>query len=175
MRLGIAISALLPVAVLAQPYEPSFQEVLSCLVDPSRRVLVASAVPGLARRVAFERGDLVKLGDVLLELASEPERAALTLSSERAEFARRKMARNREMTRNQMLSAQEIDDLRTEARLAELEANRARVELERRTTTSPLTGFVVERRGDSGRIRRHRTLRRADQPGPAACGSDAAR
>ncbi len=132
------------------PYAPPAQEVLSCLVDPSRRVLVASAVPGLARRVAFERGDLVKLGDVLLELASEPERAALTLSAERADFARRKMARNREMTRNQLLSAQEIDDLRTEARLAELEANRARVELERRTTHSPLTGIVVERRVTQG-------------------------
>jgi RND family efflux transporter MFP subunit len=150
MRLAIAMVALLPVTVLAQPYEPATQEVLSCLLEPSRRVLVASAVPGIARRVAFERGDMVDLGAVLLELNGDAERAALTLSLERAEFARRKMGRNREMTRNQLLSAQEIDDLRTEARLAELEAARARVELERRTTLSPLTGIIVERRVAQG-------------------------
>ena len=150
MRFALAIAVLLPVVALAQPYEPPAQEVLSCLVEPSRRVLVASAVPGIARRVTFERGDMVKLGDVLLELNGEAERAALTLSSERADFARRKLGRNREMTRNQLLSAQEIDDLRTEARLAELEAARARVELERRHTLSPLTGIIVERRVAQG-------------------------
>ncbi len=150
MRLAIAVMALLPVAAIAQPYQPSAQEVLSCLVEPSRRVLVASAVPGIARRVAFERGDVVKAGDVLLELNSEAERAGLTLSAERADFARRKLGRNREMTSRQLLSGQEVDDLRTEARLAELEAARARVELERRTTHSPLTGIIMERRVTQG-------------------------
>lgn len=151
LRLTFALLGLgaLPAAAQA-PFEPSAQEILSCIVEPSRRVLVASAVPGIARRVAFERGDMLKAGDVLLELNAEAERAALTLASERADFARRKLGRNREMTSRQLLSAQEVDDLRTEARLAELEATRARVELERRTTLSPLTGIIVERRVTQG-------------------------
>lgn len=150
MKFASLALLLLPGAALAQGYEPSAQEVLSCLVEPSRRVAVASAVPGIARRVAFERGDLVQQGDVLLELNSEAEHAALNLARERAEFARRKLGRNREMTSRQLLSAQEVDDLRTEARLAELEATRARVELERRVTHSPLTGIIVERRVTQG-------------------------
>ena len=153
MRFAFALGLLLlpGTAALAQaPYEPSPQEVLSCIIEPSRRILVASAVSGIARRVAFERGDLVRAGDVLLELNSESERAQLALSTERAEFSRRKLGRNREMTSRNLLSAQEVDDLRTEARLAELEANRARVELERRTTISPLTGIIVERRITQG-------------------------
>ncbi len=148
--LGLLVLLSLPAQAQPSPYEPSAQEVLSCIVEPFRRVLVASAVPGIARRVAFERGDVMQAGAVLLELNSEAERAALNLSAERADFARRKLGRNREMTSRQLLSAQEIDDLRTEARLAELETVRARVELERRHTLAPLTGIIVERRVTQG-------------------------
>ncbi len=148
--LGLLVLVGLPAQAQRLPYEPSTQEVLSCIVEPFRRVLVASAVPGIARRVAFERGDVVQAGAILLELNSEAERAGLNLSAERAEFARRKLGRNREMTSRQLLSAQEVDDLRTEARLAELEATRARVELERRHTLAPLTGIILERRVNQG-------------------------
>ncbi len=148
--LGLLLLAGMPAWAQSPAYEPPPQEVLSCIVEPFRRVLVASAVPGIARRVAFERGDLVQAGALLLELNTEAERAALNLSSERAEFARRKLGRNREMTSRQLLSAQEVDDLRTEARLAELETVRARVELERRHTQAPLTGIILERRVTQG-------------------------
>ncbi len=141
--LSVALPAALPAAAQAPLRAP---EQLSCLVEPSRRVLIASAVPGIARRVEFERGDMVRAGATLLELHNDVERAALALAQERAEFARRRLGRNREVIQRNLLSGQEMDELRTEARIAELEINRARAELERRTTLSPISGLVLERR-----------------------------
>lgn len=120
------------------------------MVEPSRRVLLSTAVPGIARRVLFERGDMVQAGATLLELHGDVERAQRALANERVQFARRRLARNREVISRNLVSAHEADELRTELRLAELEANRAQAELERRTIASPFTGIVHDRRVSVG-------------------------
>ncbi len=147
--LALLLACALAAPGAAQPTRPAPDQ-LSCLVEPSRRVLVSSAVPGIARRVAFERGDMVQAGAPLLELHNDVERAQLALALERAEFARRRMGRNREVIQRNLLSPQEMDEMRTDIRLAELEANRARAEVERRTTASPISGLVLERRISAG-------------------------
>jgi RND family efflux transporter MFP subunit len=125
-------------------------EQLSCSVEPSRRVSVASATTGVARHVGFERGDAVRSGALLLELNSDLERTQLSLATTRADFLRRRLARNREMVAQNLISAHERDELATELRMAELEQARARIEVERRKTSSPVDGVVVERRVEEG-------------------------
>jgi RND family efflux transporter MFP subunit len=148
---GVVLGARASAAVAQSARPPSgIPEPLSCMVDPSRRVLLSTAVPGIARRVLFERGDMVQAGATLLELHGDVERAQLALANERVQFARRRLARNREVISRNLVSAHEADELRTELRLAELEANRAQAELERRTIASPFTGIVHDRRVSVG-------------------------
>lgn len=150
----IAAALLVSGGVAAQPLRSpgalTLAEPLSCMVEPSRRVLLSTAVPGIARRVLFERGDIVQSGAPLLELHGDVERAQLALANERVQFARRRLARNRELIARQLMSAHEADELRTELRLAELEANRAQADLDRRSVASPFTGIVHDRRVSIG-------------------------
>lgn len=148
---GVLLGALTGSTVAQSAQSASaITEPLSCMVEPSQRVLLSTAVPGIARRVLFERGDMVQAGGTLVELHGDVERAQLALANERVQFARRRLARNREVISRQLVSAHEADELRTELRLAELEAHRAQAELERRTIVSPFTGIVHDRRVSVG-------------------------
>ena len=119
---------------------------LECLVEPYMTVNVGSSVDGVLEEVAVNRGDHVKKGQVVARLQSGVEAAAVKLSEARVEFARRKVERNEELFKSQLISAQDRDEMVTEARLHEEELKRDQETLKLRTIVSPLDGVVVERR-----------------------------
>lgn len=116
-----------------------------CLLEPHVVVSVSSPVAGLLDAVKVERGDQVEKGDVIALLKSEVERASVALSRARAEFGRRKIQRNEELIRQQLISPSEKDELETESRVAQLELEEAEAVLKQRTILSPIDGVVVER------------------------------
>ena len=76
---------------------------LNCLVEPSRKVEVSSAVAGVLDEVKVDRGSQVKKGQVLATLVSGVERALFESAKAKAAFAQRKVERTREMYRKQMI------------------------------------------------------------------------
>jgi membrane fusion protein (multidrug efflux system) len=125
---------------------------LDCLIEPSMVVNVGSAVDGVLERVNVDRGDLVRRGQTVASLQSGVESAAVQLSQARVEFAKRKVERNEALYEKQLISAQDRDEMVTEARLHEEELKKDRESLKLRHIVSPLDGVVVERRLAPGEL-----------------------
>lgn len=145
---------------------------LDCLIEPYVVVAVSSPVEGLLDKVAVDRGDLVKEGQVLATLESSVERATVVLAAARAEiesslksaqvrvdFGVRRFVRTEEMFKKELIPLKEMDEAETakilaeiglleaheNRRIAEVELERAKAALALRTIRSPVTGVVTER------------------------------
>jgi len=142
------------------------------LIEPYRVVQVGSAVPGVLDSVNVDRGDLVRMDQVLATLQSGVEKATVALAQAKAEmeatikakqealeFAERKLERNKDLYSQKALPDQQWDEVETQRLLAEheltealenkqlarLELKRAIEVVERMNIRSPLNGIVVER------------------------------
>lgn len=160
---GAALSAVAP---LAQA------DSLGCLIAPSRVVNVGAPVTGVLSTVKVERGDRVGKGQLLATMRADLERAQVDLAGSRAradadmqaaqksyDFARRKLARNEDLFRQEFVSAQLVEQSRTEAELARArlrqaeeqtrhsgkELGVANAQLRLRSVKSPIDGVVLER------------------------------
>lgn len=135
--------ALLMVASLAIAAEDG--GMVSCLLEPSMVVAVASPVSGVVQRIYRDRGDGVKVGDKLFELESTAEQAAFALASTRLKLAESKYTRNQELIRDGILSEHEGDELKAEFELARASRDEAQAVLARRSIQSPINGVVLKR------------------------------
>jgi RND family efflux transporter MFP subunit len=154
-----------PLASLAQPLEHD------CMIEARQAIEIRSPVEAVIEQVKVRRGDPVTRGQVLVELASGPERAALALARSRADatgevkaaqarvdIAQKKADRAAELFKQSFISANSRDEAAAELQLATeelrranenrelaaLEAKRAAEVLAMRTIRSPLSGVVVE-------------------------------
>lgn len=151
----------------------------TCLIEPSQRVELRSAVEGRIEAITVERGSEVRRGQVLVELESGPERAALEAARYRAVMqgqlktaesrrtaAQKKFERRDELVQEKFIAAQDRDDSAAEMalaeagiveaqdnrRLAELEQRRLQEAIEQRRIRSPINGVVTERLQHVGEI-----------------------
>lgn len=143
-----------------------------CLMDAAQRVKLGASVTGLIRSVEVGRGDVVRRGQLLAQLAAEVEEANAALarlratndapvaSAElRAEHASRRAGRLARLRGSNAVSERDYDEAATEARVAGLALRDAQMNLEaaraellraeeqvaQRRILSPLDGIVVER------------------------------
>ncbi len=163
MATGLAHSA---------PAEDIGLEPLDCVIGPSVVADLGSGVPGIVNVVRVDRSDMVQAGDVVAELESSVEAAALELAQARAEmdaevnlrrvnaaFGKRQKRRTQDLFQRKAISTNDMDERDTEARLAaiqlrqaldtqrlaKIERERSMSVLNRRTIKSPITGVVMER------------------------------
>lgn len=145
---------------------------LDCVIEPSQIVDVGSAVPGVVDAILADRSDLVKKGAVIAQIESSVEQAALKqakmragsdtaiqLRQETAQFGRLTQKRNQTLLKKLAISVQDMDQLKTETRIAELQVRqekenkrlaeleylRAQSVVEQRTIRSPVDGVIMER------------------------------
>jgi len=118
---------------------------MECLVEPHLVTSVGSPVEGTLSEVLVDRGAFVTKGQVVARLNSMVESATVNLKSAQEEFGKRKVERNEELYRKQLISANEKDELETQTRIAGLELKQQQEVLALRTIRSPLNGVVVER------------------------------
>ena len=150
---------------------PAFAQEFDCLIEARQAIEIRSPVEAVIDRVYVKRGDTVRKGQLLVTLASGPERAALELARSRAtmqgetkaaearlDIAQKKAARAEELFKQSFISENALDEARAEQQLAveelrrvretqrlnELEAMRAGEVLAMRSIRSPLDGVVVE-------------------------------
>ena len=171
-RNGIGQSAwggallLLAMAPLAQgkPFE--------CVMEPYQVVEIRSSVEGLIEKVHVKRGDMVKAGQVLVDLESNAEQSAAEMAryrsrmegriasaKNRLEYAIKKFDRAEELQKQRFVTAQSRDEAEAERRIAESELKEATENqefaqreyrhsmdlLNRRVLRSPFSGVVVDR------------------------------
>lgn len=150
-----------------------------CLIEARRTVVISGPVEALIANVRFDRGDVVRKGDVLVEFESGVERTTAELARQRSEvvsaiearqarqeFATAKLTRRQELTKQNFISQQDLEEAEAERRLAvaelkeardnkrlaELEYRRAAELLRQRSLTSPVNGIVVERLMHPGEV-----------------------
>jgi RND family efflux transporter MFP subunit len=153
-------------------YAAIAQQELDCLIEPHTQVELSSPVEGVLESALVERGDRVEKGQIVGYLRADLERLTVALARTRLEmeddikakeatwdFGKLKQARHDKLFKKKMISSQERDEVKTEARLAELELQKTKsnkrleaLELEQaienlklRTLRSPIQGVVVER------------------------------
>lgn len=143
----VLLAGLLPVSALAAAVPAN----ITCLIVPSQEVNVGTPVDGVLAQVMVDRGDVVKPGQLLARLNDGVEAATVEYQSAKAQFGARKKQRNEELQKKQLISSQELDEMATEHRLAELELKEKQAQLRLRSLFSPIYGVVVDRyrqRGD---------------------------
>jgi len=118
---------------------------MECLVEPHLVTSLGSPVEGTLSEVLVDRGAAVTKGQVVARLNSTVESATVNLRSAQEQFGKRKVERNEELYKKQLISANEKDELETQTRIAGLELKQQQEVLALRTIVSPLTGVVVER------------------------------
>ena len=181
LRGCVAAAALvLPATARANPFD--------CLIEPAQVVEIRSPVEGLIDKVHVQRGDVVKAGQVLVELESSAERSAvesakfrsqmegrILSSKNRLEFATKKFNRLNELQKQNFIAAQQRDEAEAEMRiasadlrdaienqdLAKIEYQRAQDLLNLRTLRSPFNGVVVDRMLNPGDLAESGTGRKA--------------
>ena len=147
-------------------------ENLDCVVQPSEIIDVGAAVSGLITSIKVDRSDIVKKHDFIIHLESSVERADEKLSTLQADtdtaiklreatlsLGYKTKKRNAQLMKDSLISAQEVDKLDTEIRIAELNLElerenkliakiaqtRAQAVLARRVIASPISGVVIQR------------------------------
>ncbi|MDJ0789117.1 MAG: efflux RND transporter periplasmic adaptor subunit [Myxococcota bacterium] len=164
-----------------------------CMLAPNEVIDVGSPITGLISELHAERSQSVAVGDVLVRLDSEVERAAVAVARSRAnrdvdieaglaslDLDRKREDRaqrlfddkalsldqRQEVEARAQLSAIELDRAREDRRLAALQLNQALATLERRTIRSPIDGIVVERLMSEGEVVDDQTILRIAQVDP---------
>ena len=115
-----------------------------CLLEPYKTVDLGSPVRGVLSEVLVNRGDIVSKGDIVARIDSRAQRAAVALAISRADFAQRRIDRNEELVKEDLLSNQEKDEMATDSELALLELDQAKTNLDLRNIKSPINGVVVK-------------------------------
>ena len=164
-----------------------------CIIEPNETVAIGSPVIGVIEKLEIEHGDTVEAGQVLVELESGVERAAVDLARARAEMdgnVRARIAnmelgwlrgeRAKQLYKQNALSLDLRQQVETEAAVARLELQQAEEEkklaaleltraiqaLERRRIRSPFDGVVVERMMAQGEVVDEDTILRVAQIDP---------
>lgn len=148
-----------------------FSRPFDCVIYPSVVTDLGSSVSGVLGKVHAERSQFVKRGEVLAQLESKAERAALELVQARvdsgleidfrqakASHVERQFTRINETSAEDIFSREELDARETDAnmgqiqlaqaienkRFLKLELEQAKELLERRSILSPIDGVVTD-------------------------------
>lgn len=118
--------------------------------EPYQITKIASQAPGILDEILVTRGDIVKKGQVIARFRSGVERATVDYFRAKVEFGSRKAGRNDVLAKRRLISANEKDELDTEAELSRLQYQEAAEKLRMRTVLSPVDGVVVKRSHSPG-------------------------
>ena len=164
-----------------------------CIIEPMVVVEVGTSVPGVIESMLVERSDRIEAGQPLARLESSVEEVTVQRSRLRAEMrseirarqaelelARQKMRRIDDLFERGASSNQQRDEAVAELeradqavkiaeeklRLARLDLEHAKAQLERRVIRSPISGVVLERLAQAGEYVDERPLMTVAQLNP---------
>src|SRR6201997_1385330 len=113
-------------------------------------VTVSADLPGTVARIAFESGQTVQKGDVIVELDTRQERAQLAALEAQRDLAKVNYARTEQLVKEGVISRSDYDQAtaqqkQTEANVAEIKAT-----IERKTIRAPFSGVLGIRKVNLG-------------------------
>ena len=111
-------------------------------VAPVQGVTVSADMPGIVERIAFESGDHVRQGDVLVELDTRQERAQLAAAQAERVLAGRIVKRMQAMWDQGVISRTDYDRATAEDERAAARVGEIRAAIERKTIRAPFSGIA---------------------------------
>jgi membrane fusion protein (multidrug efflux system) len=109
-------------------------------VASSKGVTVTGEVPGTVTRIAFESGQMVKKGQVLVELDASIERAELGSASAERDLAALTADRSRQLADRGALAKAGLDQDRTQLQAAQARVEGIRAQLAKKVVRAPFSG-----------------------------------
>lgn len=122
----------------ANTWESSLAAVGS--VSGVKNVAVSNDAPGLVVRLGFESGDVVKRGEILVELDARPERAQLASARARRASADLTARRSRVLVAKDALAQQQLDLDETALQTASADVGAIQAQLDRKIVRAPFPG-----------------------------------
>lgn len=103
-------------------------------------VVVSAEVPGTVSRLAFESGDTVKKGQVLLELDSSVERAQLATARSRRDLAASTAERTRALAKSQTVTEAKLEADEAALAASEAEVSALKAQIDRKVVRAAFSG-----------------------------------
>ncbi len=115
-------------------------------------VTLTAKVSETVRKVAFDSGDIVRAGDVIVDLSSGAQLAGLEEARAAYQEAERQLARGQELAQKQLISASQLDTQRSTRDAAKARMDVVRAQLSDRVITAPFDGILGLRRVSPGSL-----------------------
>ena len=134
-----------PVNVVVQELVPGIirdRINLPGVVEPWVRLELMSEVSGKVIEVDVKEGDRVAEGDVVLRIDPRDYRNALDSASASYELAAANWERAEKLLRDELISPSEIESVKARVVTSRAAMESARLQLERTTVTSPISGVI---------------------------------
>lgn len=126
--------------------------------NANESVEIRSRIPSLVDRVAFEEGQIVNKGELLVELESKEVVAGLALAEASLSEAQTLYNRNKSLSATQAISASNLDQLLAEVKVNEAQVEAARARLANSRILAPFSGRVGLRRVSPGSFVNNTTI-----------------
>lgn len=115
-------------------------------------VMVSAEVAGVVSRIAFESGETVQAGDILVELDASIERAQLESVKATAELAQITLKRSNELRSKNTISQSELDSAESQEKQAKAEVLRLEATIAKKTIRAPFDGRLGIRQVNLGQF-----------------------
>ncbi|MFC4257477.1 efflux RND transporter periplasmic adaptor subunit [Marinobacter lacisalsi] len=141
----VAVSA---TTVASEQWTPALKSVGS--VEAVNGIRVANEVPGVIQEIAFESGDTVGKGDVLIRLDSQIDEAALRTRRAEAQLAAQEFKRIGDLLPRRAVSQSQYDEAKANYDAARARVNEAEAQLSKKVIRAPFDGTLGLRLVDQG-------------------------
>jgi len=111
---------------------------------------VANEVPGVVENIAFESGDTVKKGDILIRLDAAIDEAALRTRRAEAQLAEQEFKRVSDLLPKRAVSQSQYDEAKANFDAARARVNEAEAQLSKKIIRAPFDGKLGLRLVDQG-------------------------
>lgn len=113
-------------------------------------VTVSADLPGTVARIAFESGQTVQKGDVIVELDTRQERAQLAALEAQRDLAKITYGRTQQLVKEGVISKADYDQATAQQRQTEANVAEIKATIERKTIRAPFTGVLGIRKVNLG-------------------------
>ena len=141
-----------PIVMTAETrYETLIDEIEALgTVKANESIEIRPRIPSLVERIAFEEGDLVEKGELLVELERSEIVAGLALAEANLSESRSIYNRSKSLATTQAISASNLEQLLAQVQVDEAMVEAARARLANTRILAPFTGRVGLRRVSPG-------------------------
>ncbi|MGC2197502.1 MAG: efflux RND transporter periplasmic adaptor subunit [Terriglobales bacterium] len=119
-------------------------------MEAVKGVTVSADLPGTVARIAFQSGQAVHQGDVIVELDTRQERAQLAALEAQRDLAKVNYDRMQQLVKEGVISKMEYDQATAQQRQTEANVAEVRATIERKTIRAPFSGVLGIRKVNLG-------------------------